>query len=173
MQGIHRWPVNSPHNGQWRRALMFPLICAWINNSVNNRGAGDLRCHRTHYDIILMLAQHALYNSLGLWTHKTHKAHEWVLWVPVICHNSIVMAMLGLNYFTDDTKLIFSLFNHTMYIYNRNYFTNTTQYYNFMAFPVASCSINSWLNVSRHQKIHKHCQDFLRSTHQSVWPVLW
>ena len=21
--GIHRWPVNSPHKGQWRRALMF------------------------------------------------------------------------------------------------------------------------------------------------------
>ena len=27
--GIHRWPVNSPHKGQWRGALMFPLIWAW------------------------------------------------------------------------------------------------------------------------------------------------
>ena len=26
--GIHRSPVNSPHKGQWRRALMFSLICA-------------------------------------------------------------------------------------------------------------------------------------------------
>ena len=25
---IHRSPVNSPHKGQWRRALMFSLICA-------------------------------------------------------------------------------------------------------------------------------------------------
>ena len=25
-------PVNSPHKGQWRRALMFSLICAWINS---------------------------------------------------------------------------------------------------------------------------------------------
>ena len=24
--------VNSPHKGQWRRALMFSLICAWIND---------------------------------------------------------------------------------------------------------------------------------------------
>ena len=28
VRGIHRWPVNSPHKGQWRGALMFPLICA-------------------------------------------------------------------------------------------------------------------------------------------------
>ena len=29
--GIHRSPVNSPHNGQWHEALMFSLICAWMN----------------------------------------------------------------------------------------------------------------------------------------------
>ena len=28
VRGIHRWPVNSPHDGQWRGALMFSLICA-------------------------------------------------------------------------------------------------------------------------------------------------
>ena len=27
-------PVNSPHKGQWRGALMLPLICAWINDWV-------------------------------------------------------------------------------------------------------------------------------------------
>ena len=31
VRGIHRSLVNSPHKGQWRRALMFSLICAWIN----------------------------------------------------------------------------------------------------------------------------------------------
>ena len=41
--------VNSPHKGQWRGALMFSLICAWINGWVNNREAGDLRRHRAHY----------------------------------------------------------------------------------------------------------------------------
>ena len=30
-----------PHKGQWRVALMFSLICAWINGWVNNREAGD------------------------------------------------------------------------------------------------------------------------------------
>ena len=47
--------VNSPHKGQWRRALMFSLICAWMNGWVNNREAGDLRCHRTHYDVTVMI----------------------------------------------------------------------------------------------------------------------
>ena len=33
---------------------MFSLICAWINSWVNNGEAGDLRCHRAHYEIIVM-----------------------------------------------------------------------------------------------------------------------
>ena len=46
--------VNSAHNGQWRGALMFSLICAWINDWANNREAGDLRRHRGHYNVIVM-----------------------------------------------------------------------------------------------------------------------
>ena len=34
VRGIHRSPVNSPHKDQWRGALMFCLICAWINRDV-------------------------------------------------------------------------------------------------------------------------------------------
>ena len=34
--GIHRSPVNSPHKGHWRGALMFSLIYAWINGWVKN-----------------------------------------------------------------------------------------------------------------------------------------
>ena len=48
VRGIHQSPVNSPQKGQWRGALMFSLICAWINGWVNNRGAGDLRCYCAH-----------------------------------------------------------------------------------------------------------------------------
>ena len=55
MRGIHRPPVNSLHKGQWRGALMFSLICAWINGWINNREAGDLRCYRAHYDGTVML----------------------------------------------------------------------------------------------------------------------
>ena len=53
--GIHRSPVNSLHQGQWRGALMFSLICAWINRWVNYGKAGDLRRHRAHYDVIVMI----------------------------------------------------------------------------------------------------------------------
>ena len=54
VRGIHRSALNSPHKGQWRGALMFSLICVWITGWTNNRGAGDLRRHRAHYDVTLM-----------------------------------------------------------------------------------------------------------------------
>ena len=49
-------PVTSevPSKVQWRGALMFSLICAWINGWINSREAGDLRRHRAHYDVIVM-----------------------------------------------------------------------------------------------------------------------
>ena len=59
-------PMMTPSNGniyrvtgpscqdQWRGALMFSLICAWINDWVNIREAGDLRRHRDHYYVIVM-----------------------------------------------------------------------------------------------------------------------
>ena len=54
VQGIHRSPVDSPHKGQWRGALMLSLICASINGWVNNGVAGDLKRHRAHYDATVM-----------------------------------------------------------------------------------------------------------------------
>ena len=54
---IHRSPVNFPHKGQWRGALMFSLIYAWINDWVNNREAGDLRRQHGHYDVIVMICK--------------------------------------------------------------------------------------------------------------------
>ena len=54
---IHLSPVNSPHKGQWRRALMFSLICAWTNGWVNNRDASDLRSHHAYYDITVMFVK--------------------------------------------------------------------------------------------------------------------
>ena len=56
VRGIHRSPVNSPHKGQWRGALMFSLICVWINGWVNNSEAGDLRRQYGHYDVIVMIS---------------------------------------------------------------------------------------------------------------------
>ena len=45
----------SPHKGQWRGALVFPLICVWTNSRAKTGNAGDLRRHRTHYNVIQMV----------------------------------------------------------------------------------------------------------------------
>ena len=50
-------PVTSPQKCQLCGALVFSMICAWINGWVNNREAGDLRRHRAHYDVIVMLME--------------------------------------------------------------------------------------------------------------------
>ena len=34
--------------------FMFTLICARVKGWINNREAGDLICHRAHYDVIVM-----------------------------------------------------------------------------------------------------------------------
>ena len=59
---IHRSPVNFPHKGQWRGALMFSLIYVWINDWANNREAGDLRRQHGHYDVIVMLIRISIAN---------------------------------------------------------------------------------------------------------------
>ena len=72
-RGIHRSPVNYPHKGEWRGALMFSLIFTWINGSVNNREAGDLRHHRAYYDVIVMYEYFIL--ALGVFFFREHKFH--------------------------------------------------------------------------------------------------
>ena len=43
---IHRSPMDSPHKGQWRRTLIFSLICTWTNGQANNGDVVDLRRYR-------------------------------------------------------------------------------------------------------------------------------
>ena len=48
----HRWiPRTKASDAD---LCFFSLICAWINGCVNNHEAGDLICHRAHYDVIVM-----------------------------------------------------------------------------------------------------------------------
>ena len=60
VRGIHRSPVNSPHKGQWRGALMFSLIYTRISGWVNNSDAGDLRRYRAHYGVTVMDCPHPI-----------------------------------------------------------------------------------------------------------------
>ena len=63
MCGIHRSPVNSPHKSQWRGSLKYSLIWAWTNGWLNNRKSGDLRHHRAHYDVTVLLRDITLINK--------------------------------------------------------------------------------------------------------------
>ena len=55
-------PVNSPHKGQWRGALMFSLIYAWITDWANNPEAGYLRRHRGHYGVIVTVSSAVVFS---------------------------------------------------------------------------------------------------------------
>ena len=62
---------NSPVTGEFPSqrlvtgALMFSLICAWINDCVNNREAGDLRRRHAHYDVIVV-------GNTKIWAKQLH-----------------------------------------------------------------------------------------------------
>ena len=77
VRGIHRSPVNSPHKGQWRGALMFSLIYVWINDWVNNREAGDLRRYRVQYDVIVMISTYDIYKHYTLWLSFSAIRCKW------------------------------------------------------------------------------------------------
>ena len=83
-------PDEFPHKGQWRGALMFSLICAWINVWVNNREAGDLRRHRGHYDVNVMLNIVSPHRQIGVvqFPSKHQTLHYWhfvmgTRWIPL------------------------------------------------------------------------------------------
>ena len=82
---IHRLPVNSPHKGQWRGAVMLSLIWAWINGWVKNRNDGDLRRHRDHYDVIAMryLNVFTVEASIVMVIMFSLVNEQWI--IPIMC----------------------------------------------------------------------------------------
>ena len=89
VRGIHRSPMNSPHKGQWRWALMFSLICARINGWVNNGEAGDLRRHLGHYNVTLMQSHYTISLCPTVqWTHLGRATHICVSKLAIIGSDS-------------------------------------------------------------------------------------
>ena len=76
-------PVNSPHKGQWRGALMFSMICVWING-VNNREAGDLGRYRAHYDVIVMVWNDGHLGVIDPWLLHINPGRVMTCWVVII-----------------------------------------------------------------------------------------
>ena len=66
-------PVEFHYKGQWRRILMFTLICARTNDLANNRNAGELRRHRAHHDVTVMLPATVESSHIRIIYHKTFK----------------------------------------------------------------------------------------------------
>ena len=95
--GIHRSPVNSPHKGKWCGALVFSLICAWINGWVNNRGAGDLRRDGTHYDVTVIIYMCTI-------PAKNGSDFDYNLWQCVETFSGWLLYIL-LRYHADDVSL--------------------------------------------------------------------
>ena len=109
VRGIHRSPVNSPHKGQWRGALMFTLICARINGWVNNREAGDLRRYRAHYDVIVMFPMQ-IYCVL-LWAYSLHSLSSvWCIirqfeLIYCICISAVFCISKSILFYSKDTLM--------------------------------------------------------------------
>ena len=93
VRGIHRSPVNSPHKGQWRGALMFSFICAWLNGWANTRKAGGVRGHLTIYDVIVM-SIHLLYRLFRLkWLDKQFENNTLIFLLRINFHKKLFRRM--------------------------------------------------------------------------------
>ena len=101
VRGIPRSPVNSPHKGQRRGALMFSLICVWINGWENNREAGDLRRYRAHFDVIVMAEIY--FHSCHWCANEWHGAHRFAVYCYVLVpvrilythYNDVIMSAMA------------------------------------------------------------------------------
>ena len=72
---LHQLPVNSPHKGQWHRALIF-FICTYIN---------CMRCHHAHYDVIVINCLHTVFIVISSnypwdWTASTYLGNWMYHW---------------------------------------------------------------------------------------------
>ena len=66
MRGIQRLPVNSPYKGQWHKAF--------TNGWVNNRDICDLKRHRAHYDVTVMIRELILALVCISWRHGWYES---------------------------------------------------------------------------------------------------
>ena len=96
--GIHRSPVNSPHKGQWRGALMLSLICTWIKSFQ----VQDLRRYSAHYDVTVMRHGHMaaidIFNSSLPGKMATFFADDIFKWT-FLNENDRIRIQISLKYF--------------------------------------------------------------------------
>ena len=98
----HRWiPLTKASNAE--------LWCfLWTNGWVNNRDAGDLRRHRAHYDVTLMVSQ-------GQFRHSRH-SHICLNVNETTLINGTSITWITRSWCYDDHK---TKHNHTGYVIHR------------------------------------------------------
>ena len=142
----HRSPVNSSHKGQWRGALLFHLICVWINVWVNNREAGDLRRYRAHYDISVMRYSP---RQCGLETPYggIDPGQDWLrYWFCSWWHQAITWANVDLFYGFNVLFLITMLFSSltilSKWVWKPSELSSTQK-----TWPIIKPTIVSWISL--------------------------
>ena len=135
VQGIHRSPVNSPHKGQWRGALMFSLICTWINSWVNNHEAGDfhmLPCPLWHSNG----DQYMLF-----WTHM-------ILWLLLSTETTL----------TDMGKIGHYWVNSLLFLWSYIFYINTAK-------SQEVHGIWNIQQIIVQQHVHTNCKEIIKAVH--------
>ena len=173
VRGIHRSPMNFPHKRQWRRALVFSLICARINGWVNNREVGDLRRHRAHYDVIVM-------SWLALWWHSKHG--QWLselhyreisVWNSIPFQNQIVVIAIAIFICQNHhlTGRDITMIHTVIFIINAGIYQNFYVILPDMNFIVVAVNIDGMTLSSLMREltiIDKQCEyDLTRLTHMN------
>ena len=107
---IHRWLVDSPYKGQWCGAFLFSVIWAWAKVWANNRDAGNLRLHRTHYAVTVMVlnlfydtsslnmttltARYAIFQlCVNIWTLREWPCIHFLKLTYSLCPNDAICAL--------------------------------------------------------------------------------
>ena len=84
----------TAHTSQWRRALMFSLMCTWINGWVNNREAGDLSRHRADCDIS---NDNKMQQKLTKWQDFSAASGKYVIKMLTLS-GSVILVNVGPGY---------------------------------------------------------------------------
>ena len=111
--------MNSLHKGQWCGTFVFSLLCARTNGWVNNRDAGDLRCHCAHYNVTVMYWQNEVSRNgeISLHLNGGHCATRFHEISPVILNDILWSAISDSKSLitpgqTDTSKLMRALHEH-------------------------------------------------------------
>ena len=153
VRGIHGSPVNSPDKCQWRGALKFSLICTGANGWVNNRDAGDLRCHRANHNVAVML-----------WTNFTNTVFMLFQWSIVSVFTHLPEMSLPLDLLHDIIQNFLPL---TLIICIRLIFLTMSVYMG------VSCLQLVVIVVSVDYPMSPVCWTFFVSTRSCPCPIHW